>query len=554
MAVGDLAQALKAIQRSLQIEETENSKILFVQCLRNLSSIPHDAALQDNLIRALSEPWGRPVDLSRFVVNFLKCHDTIGTCIRRFTGAWPNLPPIRELFTSSELADIYGDQLLSGLLEETIVFDIELERFLTAMRRLMLEVASATEATEEVDHNMLRFFCALARQCLVNEYVFACTAAEKTLADHLKTRVIEGISSRTDLSELWLVAIAAFFPLTSLAAADLLVERSWSAPVARLVTKHVREPREESDLAACIPRLTSIQDTVSLAVKQQYEESPYPRWTKTSPVGRSTTIDVYLRRKFPRAPLPNIAHTDAAEILIAGCGTGQHSIETARQFEGARILAIDLSLASLGYAKRKTRELGLRNIEYAQADILQLKSIGRSFDVIEASGVLHHLADPLAGWQLLLSLLRPGGLMRLGLYSRLARQELSDARAFIAEHGYGTSVDEIRRCREALMRFESDTAPAKVTGWADFFSTSGCRDLLFHVREREFTLPDIDAFIKQNRLLLLGFDLPGGILERFRQRFPEDATLTDLSRWHEFEIDNPSVFTGMYQFWVRKAA
>ena len=75
------------------------------------------------------------------------------------------------------------------------------------------------------------------------------------------------------------------------------------------------------------------------------------------------------------------------------------------------MLAVDLSLSSLCYAKRKTRELGLTNITYAQADILRLGTLPRRFDVIESSGVLHHLADPLAGWRVLLSLLRPGGFM-----------------------------------------------------------------------------------------------------------------------------------------------
>ena len=67
-------------------------------------------------------------------------------------------------------------------------------------------------------------------------------------------------------------------------------------------------------------------------------------------------------------------------------------------------------------------------IDFAQADIIKLGSIGRTFDVIEPSGVLHHLADPFAGWRVLVSLLRPGGVMVLGLYSEAARGNVMAAR------------------------------------------------------------------------------------------------------------------------------
>ena len=99
------------------------------------------------------------------------------------------------------------------------------------------------------------------------------------------------------------------------------------------------------------------------------------------------------------------------------------------------MLAIDLSLSGLAYAKRQTRAIGLDNIEYAQADILELGSIGRRFDLIEAVGVLHHLAEPFEGWQVLLRLLRPRALMRVCVYSELARAHVKAARSFIAERG-----------------------------------------------------------------------------------------------------------------------
>ena len=46
-----------------------------------------------------------------------------------------------------------------------------------------------------------------------------------------------------------------------------------------------------------------------------------------------------------------------------------------------------------------------------------------------------------------------------------------------------------------------------VAASGDFFSTSGCRDLLFHVQEHRFTIPQIAAFLAENDLAFVGFDL-----------------------------------------------
>jgi 2-polyprenyl-3-methyl-5-hydroxy-6-metoxy-1,4-benzoquinol methylase len=90
-----------------------------------------------------------------------------------------------------------------------------------------------------------------------------------------------------------------------------------------------------------------------------------------------------------------------------------------------------------------------------QADILHLHQIGKEFDIIESAGVLHHMDEPMAGWRVLVDLLRPGGLMKIGLYSELARQHIVKARKEIASLGLGTSATEIRNFR-ALSR-ESET-------------------------------------------------------------------------------------------------
>jgi hypothetical protein len=173
------------------------------------------------------------------------------------------------------------------------------------------------------------------------------------------------------------------------------------------------------------------------------------------------------------------------------------------------------------------------------------------FDIIEAGGVLHHMADPFAGWRALLSRLRPNGFMAVGLYSEVARRKLEAGRAFIAERGYGGSADDIRRFRQEVMSSD-DPKLKEITESGDFYSISTCRDLLFHVQEHRMTLPQIASFLQENDLQFIGFELDAGLIGQYRRRFPEDASLTDLSRWHDFEMENPKTFAAMYQFWVQK--
>jgi len=311
----------------------------------------------------------------------------------------------------------------------------------------------------------------------------------------------------------------------------------------------VREPWEERQYRDLIPRLTDIDDDVSVQVRGQYEENPYPRWVHAASVSEPTTIDDHLRTQFAPAAFRPLGSDSSIDVLVAGCGTGRHPIEVARKYKDARVLAIDLSLTSLCYAKRKTPAPLADKIEYAQADILKLGSIERRFDLIEASGVLHHLADPTAGWRVLLALLRPGGFMHLGLYSELARRDIVAARTFILEQGYRPTTDDIRRCRQDLL----DSPLSGVAKASDFFSTSECRDLLFHIQERRLTIPDIKSFLVENGLKFIGFEFAPQVMQRYRDIFSGDPFVRDLDRWHAFETERPDTFGGMYQFWIQKS-
>lgn len=548
--VGD---ALGVLRRAIDISGAVQSKLLFIQFLRSLPALPNDEDLRKLIERALAEPWDRVRNIGPLAESLLKQDRVLRDLMARVGEAWPRRSSGQELLGTGQLDAMSGRPLFVELLKSTPICDVELERLLTALRFILLETAARASPSAPVNAELLAFACAMARQCFLNEYVFAQDAEERALGTRVADMLAAAMSSGSDVNELWLAASASYAPLHSLPVAGALLERKWSAPVADLLVQQVREPQEEQSLRPSIPVLTAVEDTVSLAVQQQYEENPYPRWVKAEPAGKPLTIDQLMRGKFPRSRFRNLG-TRAVDILVAGCGTGQQPFEFAQQIANIRLLAVDLSRASLAYAKRKALSGALGSVEYGQGDILKLGSIGRKFDLIVASGVLHHMHDPFAGWRALLALLRPAGVMYVGLYSELARGEVKAARSFIAERGYRATPDDIRRCRQDIMSLADGALEKGVVRYSDFFTLSECRDLLFHVQEHRHTLPQIADFLAQNDLTFLGFDLQPMTLQPCAAGFPGDGAMTDLRLWTIFEQKNPDTFVGMYQFWVQKAA
>jgi 2-polyprenyl-3-methyl-5-hydroxy-6-metoxy-1,4-benzoquinol methylase len=334
-----------------------------------------------------------------------------------------------------------------------------------------------------------------------------------------------------------------------------VTDQEWGKEISTVIERQVLEPFTELSLRPQIPCLTLVQDTVSQSVQEQYEENPYPRWVKTGLVAQSKPIGAVLKAAPLRFDLGDYETPNSPEILIAGCGTGQHSLNTASRFKDARVLAIDLSLSSLSYAARKTKELEVTNIEYAQADIMELGKLDRQFDLIESSGVLHHLGDPMAGWKVLVDLLKPGGLMKIGLYSEMARQSVISGRAMITEMGYTSSVEDIRQCRQDIItRIENgDISLKNIFNMRDFYSLSECRDLLFHVQEHRFTIPQIIDALDVLNMKFLGFETQDqSVMKRFKEIYPKKSDITSLALWHTFEQQHPDTFISMYQFWCVK--
>jgi SAM-dependent methyltransferase len=422
------------------------------------------------------------------------------------------------------------------------ITDLELESILVNLRSALL--SSVDEIS--ISPAILCFQSALALQCFTNEYIYNQTDRETELLEAIENAIEKTLSTGQQPSPYSILCLASYKALHEYEWCDAL---TINTDIEEVFVRQNIEPKEEGRLKANILMLQEITDNVSSKVREQYEANPYPRW-------------VNLRLCLSAAPLSKVSkelkvklfdntinEVEAPNILIAGCGTGQHSIETASRFKDCDVLAVDLSLSSLAYAKRKTKELGLQNIDYMHADILGLGELDKKFDIIESVGVLHHMDDPMAGWRVLTDCLKSGGLMRIGLYSELARQDIARIREEIHQTNIGSRNYALKLFRNDMIN--SDKAHHKlIIQSGDFYSLSTLRDLLFHVQEHRFTIPLIKNSLSQLGLKLCGFE-SDKIVKNFKLTNTGTDDPYDLDKWDAYEKANPHVFAGMYQFWCQ---
>lgn len=435
--------------------------------------------------------------------------------------------------TSAFLSDPY----LTGGLRLLIIADSILERAFTRLRRYLSLNFDILESSGRI-HLFEKFVYALAQQCFLNEYVY--------VVQNDETAAVEELLSVN--SKMAIVLAACYRPLYEFSADEsghLSTLTENDSDFAELVKIQFWDRAEEERLKSDIPVFGEFANKISRNVQSQYEENPYPRWTTIA----TTTLpndDMVFDAKTKTLPF---------DILIAGCGTGRHAIGAAFRYPNARITAIDLSRASLAYGLRKARECGAdKRIKFIHADILSMKDWPEHFDIIECAGVLHHMEDPFKGWEALNSILKPNGIFKIGLYSELARQPIIKARDFIAQHGFSSTPEGIRACRQAILELPAtDHIYNFVSKSIDFYTTSAVRDLIFHVQEHRMTLPQIKEMM--DRLELVPVKMLTNSPEttvKYDKTFPDDIHRNNFENWEKFEKKHPLTFAGMYQFWCQK--
>lgn len=499
----------------------------------------------------------RDTDASEFavpVVRALGRDPALGKVLAELAGG-SDAAAVRAL-RGGRLRGLCHEPLLELLMRRTLIPLPEFERAMARLRRAyLLAFADAADRPGRVERE---FLGVLAHYLWITEYAFGELPDERERLDALWARTEAALPAAGPVPEpvvADLALLALYRPWRDLAGGRALLERplaDWKPWLQPLVRDWQAQAEEEA-LLPSIGRLTPIGEGVSAAVRRQYEEHPYPRWRHRPAATAPVAAADWLQALAPGIDWPP-RFAAPVDILVAGCGTGLEAAHLAGRLLARRVLAVDLSLASLACAIRTTRELGIGGIEFKQADILRLGSLPDRFDLVSANGVLHHLDDPPAGWAVLAGLLKPGGAMLVSLYSATACRPIEAARRLIAEQGWEASPERMRDLRAAILDGRREGLE-DLPRWRDFYSLGMFRDLVFHVREHRYTLPEIGRCLDRLGLEFVAMEgLGGEVRAAYRAMFPDDPAGRNLGHWAEFEERHPLTFVNMYSFLaVRRA-
>ena len=446
-------------------------------------------------------------------------------------------------------ADFLENELLSLSLRQGIIKHPRFERLLTGVRAAILLDCPAVRFE---DRSLTDLALALIVQGWNNDHAWAETPAEIAAVATLTVDRAALLAGDREAIRRFICA-ALYRPLNDIIAPPLSVEearRLKPRSLRETVEPHVIAAARQRAAGAVVTSLKPLADATSLKVAGQYEAAPYPRWHSlhvSVPGALTRAIKI-------RLPAASHAWLDQPfAVLIAGCGTGQQALQSATGYgPSAHLTALDLSRASLGYASDMAERLKIGNVAFVQGDILDVGLLDRDFDIIECVGVLHHMADWRAGWRALLGKLKLNGLMYVGLYSAVSRQNL---RALRAEPGYpgpGCDNAKARKYRRDLL-LRDDAAPGddlKIS--RDFYSLNAFRDLVLHESEAHVTIEEIAEFLDQNALTFRGFTVEASVQAEFGVAHPASGSPGTLADWSAFEPAHPRTFDAMYRFWVER--
>ena len=230
-------------------------------------------------------------------------------------------------------------------------------------------------------------------------------------------------------------------------------------------------------------------------VRAFYESRPYPAPLKSLDEHRKLYQNSDRRRALALLLWPTQKPRAGREILVAGCGTSQAAVYAMRE-PNAHVTGIDVSETSLGHTRRLQQKYGLKNLDLHRLAIEEASELGRTFDHVVCTGVLHHLPDPDIGLRALRAVLARDGAIHVMVYAAYGRAGVYMMQEYCRLIGVRATEEELQDLGATIGALSDDHPIAHVAKRAkDFRRPDALADALLHPQDRAYTVPEINAWL-----------------------------------------------------------
>jgi SAM-dependent methyltransferase len=233
---------------------------------------------------------------------------------------------------------------------------------------------------------------------------------------------------------------------------------------------------------------------IARRVSAFYECHPYPPPVDDLQAYRQAWDD---RRRHAESHLfwPNEPYREDRSILVAGCGTTQ-AAHYALRWPRARVIGIDVSNKSIAFTQGLKHKYALANLEVRQLAVERAAELGRCFDHVVCTGVLHHLPDPDAGLRALRDVLAPTGALNVMVYAPYGRAGVYMLQDYCRRLSVGATALEIRDLAASLKALPTAHALAPLLrNSPDFADKAGLADALLNPQDRSYSVPQLLDFL-----------------------------------------------------------
>ena len=318
---GKLDEAIAAYNKALSIRPNfEDALYNIAYALKGIVFTKPKKDLLESLVSLLDkERYVRPRDIVKAAISLLKFEPSLRNYLK--------LVNIEIIDNPKDIvSDLSKLPLLMKLMSICPLPDLSLENLLKKLRAsLLMSITDIARSPE-----LLKFQSALALQCFTNEYIYSYTEEEETILQALDVSIKKALENKEQPNPQAVLALASYKPLNQYDWCNLLV---FTDDIKEVFCRQVEEPKKEEKLKQDLPILDGITNSISLKVREQYEESPYPRWVKIGLSSERFSTGELFNKINLKLYDNRITEVEKPAILVAGCGTGQHSIGTSSSFK-----------------------------------------------------------------------------------------------------------------------------------------------------------------------------------------------------------------------------